>query len=50
MILLICYDRYNPLHYDYARLRQVGTNIWHVHVIVWAPATVCGSLLLLVLL
>ena len=50
MIRLVCYDRYNPLHYVYDRLRQVGTNSWHVHVIVWAPATVCGGLLRLVLL
>ena len=50
MILLVCYDRYNPLHCVYVRLRQVGTSVWHVRVIVWAPATVCGSLLLLVLL
>ena len=60
MILLVCYDRYNPLHYVYARLRQVGTSVWqlrqvgtsvwHIRVMVWAPATFCGSLLLLVLL
>ena len=48
MIRLVCYDRYNPLHYVYARLRQVGTSVWHVRVMVWAPATVCGSVLLLV--
>ena len=48
MILLVYYARYNPLHYVYARLRQVGTSGWHVCVMVWASATVCGSLLLLV--
>ena len=48
MILLVCYDGYSPLHYVYARLRQVGTSGWHVRVMVWASATVCGSLLLLV--
>ena len=50
MILLVCYDRYSPLHYVYARLRQVGTSVWHVRVVVWAPATVCNLLLLLLLL
>ena len=50
MILLVFYDRYIPLHYVYARLRQVGTSGWHVRVMVGAPATVCGSLLLSVLL
>ena len=48
MILLVCYARYNPLHYVYARLCQVGTIGWHVRVMVWTPATVCGCLLFLV--
>ena len=50
MIRLVCYDRYISLHYAYDRLRHVWTNSWLVHVIVWAPATVCGGLLRLVLL
>ena len=50
LILLVCYDKYNPHHYVYAQLRQVGTSVWHVRVMVWATATVCVSLLLLVLL
>ena len=50
MILLVCYDRSNPLHYVYARLRQIGTSCWHACVIVRAPATVCSRFLILVLL
>ena len=50
VILLVCYDRCYPLHYVYARLHQVETSGWYVRVMVWAPATVCDSLLLLVLL
>ena len=50
MIRMICYDRYNPLRYVYARLRQIGTSGWHARVIVRAFATVCSRLLILVML
>ena len=34
LILLVCYDRSNPLRYVYARLRQIVTSVWHVRVLV----------------
>ena len=49
MILLVCYDRSNPLRYVYARLRQIVTSVWHVRVLVGASASLCCSLLLMVL-
>ena len=46
MVLLVCYGRYNPLHYVYARRRQVGTSGWHVRVMVGAPATGAAGVVL----
>ena len=50
MIRLVCYDRYSPLLYVYARFRQIGTSCWHARVIARAPATICCILLILVML
>ena len=50
MILLICYDRYSPLRYVYARFRQIGTSCCRARVIARNHATVCCRFLILVML
>ena len=50
MILQICDDGYIPLRYVYARFRQIGTSCCHALVMARDHATVCGILLILVML